>query len=95
MGLLCSNLFYFVFFLAALIDAHAHAWFESQLRFTYLYNMYHISITLLLLKSMGSEKKINVKMKLHQQKIIFGNKSLASERVWQWALIAHTHCVCV
>lgn len=65
MGFLCSNLFFYT----ALIDAHAHAWFESQLLSTYLYNMYHISITLLLLKSMGSEYKIKIKMKLHQQKI--------------------------
>lgn len=75
------------FFYTALIDAHAHAWFESQLRSTYFYNMYHISITLLLLKSMGSEKKL-IKMNLHQKKCIW--KRIAS--IGKGSAVG-THCI--
>lgn len=61
-------------------------WFESQLRSTYFYNMYHISITLLLLKSMGSEKKL--KMNLHQKKCIW--KRIAS--IGKGSAVG-THCI--
>lgn len=53
----CLFIFFVHFFHTALIDAHAYAWFWIATTIhLVLYNMYHISITLLLLKSMGSEK---------------------------------------